>query len=375
MASHNVGALRRIPGGLVWLVAGLVLGGILMTLVSLALLSPAVGNVFSTVNNLSGSGSQPDARGSTSALVMQTTATGLALALPSATQAAPAGGVGGSGALPNTGGGGGGGGAVAFQPTPAPQQRVILRDATLRITVMDTQAKIDAITALVNGMGGWVVSSSTSTRAHGALNVLYGTMVVRVPAEQLDAALSQIKDDVVHVTGETITGQDVTQDYVDTQLAVRSLEGAIAQLETLLAQAETVAEVLAVYDELIGLRQQIDVMRGRLQYYDQASAFSSITINLDPFLPTLTPTPSSTVYPTITPTGWDPARTIDRALDQFTRTAQGTADTAITGTIVCLPFAIPVVLVLGFGWRAWRSRARRAAAGTPNDGTPGTGAQ
>jgi hypothetical protein len=141
--------------------------------------------------------------------------------------------------------------ALQFQP-----QRIILRNASLTITIADPASKVQAISQLASEMGGWVVTSNTSVvrRADGE-DATSGTITIRVPAERLDEALAHIKTDADSVTGETISGHDVTNEYVDLSSRLKNLEATEQQLLRVLANAITVEDVLAVQRELSGVRE------------------------------------------------------------------------------------------------------------------------
>jgi hypothetical protein len=185
--------------------------------------------------------------------------------------------------LPNTGGGGGGIRQEQAEPIVTPGARVVIRDATLGLIVADPETRIDEIAVLAEEIGGWVVTSNVSgfTNVRGE-PATRGSVTVRVPAERLDETLNRIAEGALQVTNRRIQGQDVTQDFVDTESRLRNLEAAEAQLQTLIEQATTVEEIMSVYRELVMTRGEIEVAQGRLNYFTGAAAYSSITVTLEP---------------------------------------------------------------------------------------------
>ncbi|MBI4630754.1 MAG: DUF4349 domain-containing protein, partial [Chloroflexi bacterium] len=90
-------------------------------------------------------------------------------------------------------------------------ERLVIKNATLSIVVDDTTVTVNNITKVAEEMGGFVVSLNTSqTLASSNKKVQSAKMVVRVPAEKLNDALTQIKKTSVEVVSENISGQDVT---------------------------------------------------------------------------------------------------------------------------------------------------------------------
>jgi hypothetical protein len=239
-----------------------------------------------------------------------------------------------------------------------PGERVVIRNATMGIAVEDTEARVNEISSMATGLGGWVVSSSTSVSGGTPEDPLvYGNISIRVPAESLDAALESIRAMAMIVSSEQITGQDVTQDFVDTSSQLRNLEAAELQLQGIMLSAESVDEVLSVYNQLVQTRSDIEIARGRLEYYSQAAAFSSITVSLTPYLAPITPTPT----PVPVTVGWNPLVTVNRALDSLVRTSQNWFDLLITWGVYALPiglvFGLPTFLFVR-QWKKQRSNKR-----------------
>lgn len=243
-----------------------------------------------------------------------------------------------------------------FQPQEREpvQERIVIRNATLVITVDDPAAKIEAIATLADEMGGWVVNSSTyKTTLSSGQEVTQGSISVRVPAGRLDEALTTIKEGTSDVNSENITGEDVTQQYVDVSSRLKNLEAAEAQLQEILDAARTTEDVLAVYTELVRIRGDIEVAKGQIQYFEQSAAFSSIAV-------TLYATPS--IQP-IEVAGWRPLETVRNAFQTLVNVLQGVVDVVIFVVIVGLPLAV-IGGAIYLGARRIRRvmRDRRAAA-------------
>ncbi|MCB9454076.1 MAG: DUF4349 domain-containing protein [Anaerolineaceae bacterium] len=234
------------------------------------------------------------------------------------------------------------------QPEPA-QPRIILRNATLRLVVADAQTTLDHIITVTNEMGGWVVTSSTNlTQTVAGQDVTRGSVTVRVPVEQLETALAQIKAEALTVESETITGQDVTQDYVDVSSRLTNLEAAESQLRELMEAATESSGVLEIFNQLTVTRGEIERLRGQIQYYDESAAFSSITVELIP----------QAVDAPVQIAGWNPGGTAGRALAALLDLLRFLADTAITVAII----GVPLVLIFGLpSWFIYRRVKRRKA--------------
>jgi hypothetical protein len=228
---------------------------------------------------------------------------------------------------------------------------VVIRTASLSIVVADPAVSLKEISQMAEEMGGFVVSANMYKTSYGdSLTTDQGSITVRVPAERLDEALETIKSGAHDVNNETISGEDVTQTYTDLQSRLRNLEAAEAQLQEIMASAMKTEDVLAVYNQLVSVREQIEVLKGQIRYYDESAAFSAISVDLIP----------DVLDQPIDIAGWHPEGTAKQAVQALIRALQSLGDILIYGVICLVPFA------LIFGLPAWLIvraivRRRRAA--------------
>ncbi|RMG98177.1 MAG: DUF4349 domain-containing protein [Chloroflexi bacterium] len=244
-------------------------------------------------------------------------------------------------------------GDVAFGTTsaefasqvPLPETRLIIRTAELSIVVTDTEEAMREITRLVESNEGWVVNSNVYQVREG---VMSGDMTVRVPATGFGNALDAIKLLAVEVEQENISGQDVTEEYVDLSARLENLEATADRVRSFLDDAQKVEEALAVNAELSRLEGEIEVIKGRMQYLSQSAAYSTISVHL---------TPDVLAQP-LEIGGWRPEGVARDAVEALVDTLQGLATVLIWLVIYVLPLAILIGLPLWFGIR-WGVRRRQ----------------
>jgi hypothetical protein len=244
----------------------------------------------------------------------------------------------------------------------AAQDRIILKSASLQIVVDDAAATLASITRMATDLGGWVVSSSTSQvlLASGD-KVARGNITVRVPAAKLDDALNRIKSGAGAVNNESVSGQDVTQQYVDLTSRLKNLQAAEEQLRSIMTDAKKTEDVLNVYNQLVSVRGEIETTKGQIQYYDEASAYSSITVDVTP----------KAIETPIQIAGWSPGRTAQDALSTLVNALHLIADLLITVALLVLPLGLLVGIPLYLLYRVARRMGRRPAR-TPVTETPGS---
>ncbi len=285
--------------------------------------------------------------------------------LPSQTSAALSGT---GGALPDAGGGGGSRADVLTVLTrrTQPQQRIILKNGRMSIVADDPETTVSDITKMAEEMGGWLVNSYTNSFVSATEDILIdGSVEVRVPADQLEFAMAQVREDAIEVRDEFISGQDVTDEFVDISSRLVTLQAAEEQLVALIESSESVEDVLAVRRELTNVRAEIEQIQGRLNFIGEAAAFSLLTVNVRPVQPAPTATPTPTTTPTLTPTpGWNPGTTVAESANGVVLSLQFIVDWIIRIVI----FGVVFGLILGIpGWMFVRWVLRRLNRPSANE--------
>ena len=228
--------------------------------------------------------------------------------------------------------------------------RLIVKNAQLKLQIEDTDIAIDRMMQIAGDLGGYVISSRVWYQASGEDNYKYATITLGVPSDQFELAMRRLRGLATRVLDETSSGEDVTDQYVDLQSRLQSLQATRARILEFLSQAKTVEEALKVNEELASVEQQIEEVQGKINYLSGRSNFSTIAIDLQPNIPELTPTPTSTVTPTATPKPWNPGNTYNSAKSTLQVVYQGLADLVIWIFVVLLPLALPFLLI---GWLIW----------------------
>ena len=160
-------------------------------------------------------------------------------------------------------------------------ERIVIQNADIAIVVSDVEVRMRDIEVMAQQMGGFVVSSNLyQSYTNNYIEVPEAQVVIRVPAEKLEDALKQIKADVVEVRTETRSGQDVTAEYVDLKSRLANYEAAEQQLSQIMETATDTEDVVNIFNQLVYYREQIEVVKGQIKYYEEAAALSAITITI-----------------------------------------------------------------------------------------------
>ncbi len=178
--------------------------------------------------------------------------------------------------------------AAAVPAAMAPQQqapaenvvrRMIIRNADLTMQVNNIPQSLQAISSFTEKSGGYVVHSNVNQDPYNNNNTT-AAISIRVPAEGLNNALQQLKSMAYRVIQESISGEDITQQYVDLEGQLGNLQQSKKQLEKIMSGATNTEDILKVQQRLSDTQGQIDVLQGQIKYYKESVAFSLISINL-----------------------------------------------------------------------------------------------
>ncbi len=236
--------------------------------------------------------------------------------------------------------------------------KMIIYNGELNLIVKNTVTMQEEVTVRVEEMGGYVSNSNSYAYDNGLMRV---TLTLRVPAENFNAMMAVLRAMALEISSESISSQDVTQEYVDLESRLRALQAKATRLEALMEQAEDTEAVLAVYEELSATQQEIEQTKGRMRYLERSAAMATITVQL---------TPDELSQP-VEVAGWRPAGTLKRAVEALINTFQFLFEALIWLVILVVPVVVFIGIVgfvllklLGVVFKR-RGRKQKATSSNP----------
>jgi len=232
--------------------------------------------------------------------------------------------------------------------------RIVIKNAALSIVVEDPSTTMEKISSMAEKTGGFVVNSNLyKVTKDAGIEVPEGNITIRVPAEILDQTLTEIKSLVSNpdedVLSENISGEDVTREYTDLESRLRNLEETEKQLNDILDQARTTEDVMTVFNQLTSVREQIEIIKGQIQYYEESARLSAISINI---------LASEGIQP-LTIGQWQPFGIALNALQALIKALKFLVNSLIWIILFLLPIALLIFLPLWLIWKAVRSIYRK----------------
>ena len=219
--------------------------------------------------------------------------------------------------------------------------RKIVKTAELGIRVEDVRRGSARAQEVAARLGGSILSSQT----YRVDDSVRADLIISVPSGEFEKTLDELRGLGEEVTTDAISGEDVTEEYVDMQSRERNLLAAEQTLLDLYDRADDVQDALSIERELAEVRGEIEQVQGRIQYLKHRSDYAQISLGIRPV-----PGPPKS------PPAWDPALVVARAWTASLAVLQ-TIATVVLSTLVFGWWVIPVLLV-GTWWL--RRRFRRS---------------
>lgn len=215
---------------------------------------------------------------------------------------------------------------------------ILIRTGDMSIEVDSLEAAVARAMGLARRAGGHIADTRW---VGGEGQMREATLQLRVPAGQFELVSSQL-DSIGRVEWLNVSVQDVGEEFVDLNARVGNQRRLESRLIDLLAtRTGKLEDVLAVERELARVREQIELIEGRLRYLRSRAAMSTLTVRLHERGPVIG--------------GAGGRGAIAEALRQAWRNFVAFTALLISGSGVLIPLVtIGAAVILGIRW--WRRR-------------------
>ena len=155
--------------------------------------------------------------------------------------------------------------------------RMIIHRANLQLNVKDFEKAEQNIEKKVTEYGGYIVESNVYREDDESVS---GTITVRIPEKHFQKFLTAAEGEAADILDRTVTGQDVTEQYVDLKSRVKSKRAVEERLLDFMSDAEKTEDLLKISSDLAVIQEEIEVIVGKMNYLENQTAYSTVEISL-----------------------------------------------------------------------------------------------
>jgi hypothetical protein len=176
--------------------------------------------------------------------------------------------------------------AQAATPAALPARKIIRR-AELRWQADDVAVAQRAVTAIAETTGGFLVSSDVRHDGEPGSrdDHTVATLVLRVPVDAFSSTLDELRKTAGRLDDEKVSGEDVTEQYVDLEGRLKVQHALEDRLLGILKDAHTVKDELDVEKQLSEVRGELERLEGRRRLLADQTSLSTITVTVSRRMP------------------------------------------------------------------------------------------
>jgi hypothetical protein len=155
--------------------------------------------------------------------------------------------------------------AVTAAAPEAARAPVLIYTAQLTMAIFEVAPALRSAEALARELGGFMARQTNSA------------IVIRVPVARFHEAITRLEK-LGDITNRDISAEDVTQEFFDLEVRIKSARAVRERLEQLLNRASRVDESIAIERELERVVGEIERLEGRLKFLQDRALFSTISL-------------------------------------------------------------------------------------------------
>ncbi|MGX1194173.1 DUF4349 domain-containing protein [Metabacillus sp. SLBN-84] len=161
---------------------------------------------------------------------------------------------------------------------PIPQDRKVIYTADMSVRVKSYQEAVSSIQKTLASLGGYIMESNTYSGEEDQPQE--GTLTVKVPQEAFQSFLTMVEKGSIKVENQTVSGQDVTEEYVDLESRLKSKKTVEERLLSFMKEAQKTEDLLKISNDLSAVQEEIEQLTGRINYLNNQTSFATVSIHL-----------------------------------------------------------------------------------------------
>lgn len=160
-------------------------------------------------------------------------------------------------------------------------ERKLIKEGLIEFETSDLQSTRKVIVEAVTKYKAYISSDRESKYTGRTSN----TIIIRVPAADFDNLLNEATRGVKRFDSKEVNVKDVTEEFIDIQIRLKTKKEFEQRYIALLKQAKTVSEILEIEKQIGELRSEIESIEGRMKYLEDKVSLSALTITFYESIP------------------------------------------------------------------------------------------
>jgi len=156
-----------------------------------------------------------------------------------------------------------------------PINRKIIHRAELQLNVKKLENTQLIIEKKVSEYGGYIVESNVHRESDESISA---QLTVRIPEQHFQKFLTDAEGESVEVLNRNVTGEDVTEQYIDLESRVKSKRIVEKRLLEFMGKAVKTEDLLNISSDLSKVQEEIELIVGKMKYLENQTSFSTIEI-------------------------------------------------------------------------------------------------
>lgn len=162
--------------------------------------------------------------------------------------------------------------AAPNPPREIRSDRMLIWRADLALEVLRVQDALTQSIAIAEKSGGYVQTKTENGEESAQITL-------RIPAKALKSTIGTLEK-LGKVTRRSVTGEDVTEQYIDLDARLKNAKALRDRLTQLLGKAKDVKDIIAIEAELNRIQTEIDSSEGRIKSLKSQADFATIELSL-----------------------------------------------------------------------------------------------
>ncbi|MFJ5713478.1 DUF4349 domain-containing protein [Neobacillus sp. NPDC093127] len=155
--------------------------------------------------------------------------------------------------------------------------KMVIYQADLQLRVKKFNQTVRNLEDSALKYGGYIAESNVTKEGKEQVS---GSIKIRIPQKHFQDFLHEAEGKAAEVLQRTITGQDVTEEYVDLESRLKSKRVVEERLLTFMKGAAKTEDLLKISADLAAVQEEIETIEGKMKFLENQTSLSTVNITL-----------------------------------------------------------------------------------------------